>query len=463
MNLKNVTLMAAIMLFCGCQSRDSDELQIDEINDLDAILLSINQNRISPDISTLQSEDAAKVALNFYNGQIGTKASSVEVKSVIPIYGVSKDVVLYAVNLTDGYVLVSSSKDTYPIYGYAEYGEFKGKDTGTGLDVILSEYKLSDESADPSLSFNDLWSRYEQVSALPKITTRADIPSDYYDLLNQYLGDWFSNGYSVNYLYDQPDGMPDELYESFCQDAELEMGGMSQYPYMDCAIITYKTTSTRNEIYPMLSTKWDQDSPYNDSDPQRRHLGCTTIAAGQIMHFYQYPLKYPDSDIIIRWNLMPNNTSNSFLAEFLLRLKNDIGVDDYGNAKLDNLNSAIRHYGYTTEIIKHNGSRVYSELYRGRPVCMTGLKSDGGHAWVCDGFYSSIETTEYNLFIVRYEAGVPSSMIQFNRQLEYNNGPSFFHMNWGWGGTSDGYFLDNRIAVPNGDYSTDRKDILIRK
>lgn len=384
-------------------------------------------------------------------------------KSVVPIYGVSEDVVLYAVNLTDGYVFVSSSKDTYPIYGYAEYGEFNGKDTGTGLDVILSEYKLPVESSDSSLSYRDFWSRYELVSTLPKITTRADVPSDYYDLLNQYLGNWLSDGYSVNYLYDQPEGMPDELYESFCQDAELEMGGMFQYPYMNCAIITYKTTSVRNDINPMLSTKWDQGSPYNESDPQRRFLGCTTIAAGQIMRFYQYPLTYPASDIEIRWNLMPNGTSNSFLAEFLLRLKNDIRVDDYGNAKLDKLNSAIQHYGYTTEIIKHSDSKVYSELYNGRPVCMTGLKSGGGHAWVCDGFHSSVETTEYNLYIVRYEGGVPSRMMQYNQQLEYDHGPSFFHMNWGWGGTSDGYYLDNRIAVPNGDYSTDRKDILISK
>ena len=60
--------MAAILLFCGCQSSDSDELLYDVINDLDAILLSINQNRISPDIFMLQAGDAAKVALNFYNG-----------------------------------------------------------------------------------------------------------------------------------------------------------------------------------------------------------------------------------------------------------------------------------------------------------------------------------------------------------------------------------------------------------
>lgn len=92
---------------------------------------------------------------------------------------------------------------------------------------------------------------------------------------------------------------------------------------------------------------------------------------------------------------------------------------------------------------------------------MTGLKSNGGHAWVCDGYYSSDETTEYNLYVVGYEDGRPSNMMQYDQQCLYNFGPKFFHMNWGWAGTSDGYFLDNRIAVPNGDYSTDRKDILI--
>lgn len=461
MKTKNVTLLMAFLLFYGCQSKDLDKSLTQEPSDQGVILLSVNQNRISSEISTLQADDAAKVALNFYNGQVKTKVSGAEVKSVVPIYGVSEEIVLYAVNLTDGYVLVSSSKDTYPIYGYAEQGEFKGEDTGTGMDVLLSEYKLDRIPSDSSLTFRDLWRRYEQIPSLPRITTRSDISDDYYDILYQYLDDWYNEGYSVNYLHNQPEGMPDDLYESFCQDAEWEMGDMPGYPYMECAIITYKTTSTRYEVYPMLSTKWNQDTPFNDADPLGRYLGCTTVAAGQIMRYHQYPLKYPDTVISIDWNLMPNNTSNKTLSEFLFQFRSDIGVDNKGNATLSKLDNAIRHYGYSTDVIRHNSEKVCSELNQGWPVCMTGLKSNGGHAWVCDGYYSSDETTEYNLYVVGYEDGRPSNMMQYDQQCLYNFGPKFFHMNWGWAGTSDGYFLDNRIAVPNGDYSTDRKDILI--
>ncbi len=51
-----------------------------------------------------------------------------------------------------------------------------------------------------------------------------------------------------------------------------------------------------------------------------------------------------------------------------------------------------------------------TELDAGRPIQYAGIGNGGGHTWVCDGY-------------------------------DQNN---FLHMNWGWGGSSDGYFsVDN--------------------
>jgi hypothetical protein len=55
---------------------------------------------------------------------------------------------------------------------------------------------------------------------------------------------------------------------------------------------------------------------------------------------------------------------------------------------------------------------IYSELAQARPVMLGGQSTNGGHAFVCDGY----------------------------------DADDYFHINWGWGGNDDGYF---RLAVLN--------------
>lgn len=351
------------LLLLGCQAGDLAQTPKGEEHDPIETLNSVNQCRISPDVSVLDSEDAAKVAMNFTFGQTTTKASGEEVRSVVPIYGNSGEVVLYAVNLNDGYVLVSSSKDSYPVFGYSERGEFDGKETGTGMDVLMSEYKSVREQPSSTPDCRESWRRYEWISPVATTQTRSDISDDYSEIIESYLEEWYDKGYSVHYLYDKPESMPDDLYESFCQDAETEMGDMPGFPYMECAIITYKSTPTQEILEPLLSTKWNQRAPYNNSDSQERPLGCTTIAAGQIMRYHQFPSKYPETVISIDWSLMPDNTSNNTLSEFLLQLRNDIGVNDGGGATIDQVCNALRKYSYSCTVENHDSAPIYSELF----------------------------------------------------------------------------------------------------
>jgi hypothetical protein len=52
---------------------------------------------------------------------------------------------------------------------------------------------------------------------------------------------------------------------------------------------------------------------------------------------------------------------------------------------------------------------IYSELAQGRPVIYSGSKASSGHAFICDGY----------------------------------DGQGLFHINWGWDGMSNGYYLLN--------------------
>ena len=69
---------------------------------------------------------------------------------------------------------------------------------------------------------------------------------------------------------------------------------------------------------------------------------------------------------------------------------------------------------------------ISNELDQNRPVIYRGTGANGGHGWICDG---------------------------------YNN-EDLFHMNWGWGGTFDGYFEISDLH-PAGYYFNDGQMAMI--
>jgi hypothetical protein len=81
-----------------------------------------------------------------------------------------------------------------------------------------------------------------------------------------------------------------------------------------------------------------------------------------------------------------------------------------------------------------------------------------GHAWVCDGY----KTHEY---YVEYLLRVPDCSDQYYTIKEHQEDYSlfyFYHMNWGWGGTYDGWFIGENVNA-NGidrDYKYNRYDII---
>lgn len=213
---------------------------------------------------------------------------------------------------------------------------------------------------------------------------------------------------------------------------------------------------------------WNQDTPYNTDCPKFMYqgysyetlAGCAAIAAGQIMRYHKHPeyglgsVSY-ESEVYVQgqqivtnvdrdfsehnydWSLIRGNYSyngdgtKAERAE-VAKLVADVACASYMN--FDNQASATydyrvaqalkRNFGYdpSLQLIDHaNYSTtewadvLRAELEAGRPVYLSGANvttsSDNkqyttGHAFVCDGY----------------------------------NADGLFHINWGWGGTSDGYF-----------------------
>jgi len=225
----------------------------------------------------------------------------------------------------------------------------------------------------------------------------------------------------------------------------------------------------QGNINPLVQTTWAQAPYYNADCPgtgaNQAVAGCVATAMGQIMKYWNYPphgkgsFTYNDppygslsanfDTTHYYWTSMPLNVSHSnpAVASFTYDCAVGVGMAFSPSASssylltTDNAVSAesafIQYFGYDPSGIQgvyRSGytdanwtSLVLNELSHGRPLIYAGSGSQGGHAWVCDGYQAS-------------------------------NG--YFHMNWGWGGGYDGYFSLNNM-VPDGIDLNANEEVLI--
>ncbi len=203
-----------------------------------------------------------------------------------------------------------------------------------------------------------------------------------------------------------------------------------------------------NAVSPLCATTWNQNPFENEMCPldngQHAVTGCVATAMAQIMKFWNYPtqgvgnhsynephfgsLSANFGNTTYNWGAMPNNLTSSNSAVALLMSHCGISVDmNYStqgsyawvvasNSPVCAQNSYKDYFGYDPATIQGLDRPNYSdqqwismikgELDANRPLQYAGAGGGGGHTWVCDG----------------YDAN------------------DFFHMNWGWGGNSDGNF-----------------------
>lgn len=215
----------------------------------------------------------------------------------------------------------------------------------------------------------------------------------------------------------------------------------------------YKAPANKSDytaISPLIKTQWDQAEPYNDLCPidpttsERCITGCEATAMAQIINYHQYPeatiARIPAytsntrsisvaaiEPTAIDWNHMCNNYFSSYTTEeatavaTLMQLcgaalKMDYTSDGSGAYDRDAALSLKKYFGYSEDIrlldrkyFSADGwdETIYNELANDRPVLFGAQSTGGGHAFVIDGYDS-------------------------NR---------LFHVNWGWSGYCDGYFL----------------------
>lgn len=252
-------------------------------------------------------------------------------------------------------------------------------------------------------------------------------------------------GYADETNFDASNASPEFLYWIGAMSNEIE--ALQTSVVVGTAANTNKSTSAA--IEPLLrGTLWSQSTPFNNLCPKRGGLssdrcavGCVATAMSQIMYYHKWPLTGTGSNTYTTetsktklsasfanttydWDNMIDNylhgyTENQAKAVATLSYHCGISVDmDYGEESsatdLDASAALISNFNYDKDLTWMSRviptdewtAIILSELQAARPVLYCGQGTDGGHAFVCDGY----------------------------------DGNGFFHFNWGWGGMSNGYF-----------------------
>lgn len=225
-------------------------------------------------------------------------------------------------------------------------------------------------------------------------------------------------------------------------------------------------------VDPLIMTTWGQEEPYDWQCPMKNGelcvVGCVATAMAQVMYYWKYPegsdaiggyssggwwssftvdalpaTTFDYNKMLLSYCHWDYNTSTlvqdtytDAQAQEVAKLgrycgqavEMDYDPEGSGAYTWDQLD-AMLNFGFrnTAQLVQRSGSssqweaRIKTELDAGRPILYSASDpSAGGHAFICDGYNSN----------------------------------NYFHFNYGWYGTCDGWYLSTALNMyhRDGDY-----------
>lgn len=223
----------------------------------------------------------------------------------------------------------------------------------------------------------------------------------------------------------------------------------------------YLPPSLGDPVEPIITTSWGQTFPYNNKTPiiseKQSPTGCVATALTQVMYHYKWPVNptgsitYEDTSkpkntysmnfdgLTFDWGAMTRDYDEESSEEaqdavsLLMKavgygVQMTYGASSSGATDANALNAMTSYFGYSSSarMIRRESllrtewdEMLYRLLKSGNPIYYTGRDAvwlgSGGHAFICDGY----------------------------------DGEGYFHFNWGWNGSYNGWFLTSCL-VPAG-------------
>lgn len=356
-------------------------------------------------ITATQAMDVARQFMNHHRSSAAPATGNLQIQLAHEARGMGglTDYFVFNRGTDAGYVVVAGDDQVLPVWGYADSGTFDITDVPDGLRYWLGEYQRQ-----------------------------------------------------LQWLRDHPGSQPRKA-------AKVEGNG----------------------VQPLLRTNWNQCKPYNNFCPNITYTsgmlaygnhapsGCVATATAQIMNYYRWPergngshsyscrvtgdswwqnyttnLSANFSESVYDWDNMADvyyfvgDNYNTIYARShdgegavattaqqnaVARLMSDLGVAlemSYGSKGSGAMSEDVpkvlaTYFHYAKSVFLQRDyfegdwdACLRGELDKARPLYYSGQANDGGHAFVLDGYDTD----------------------------------GYFHVNWGWGGRSDGYFVSSLLS-----------------
>lgn len=228
-------------------------------------------------------------------------------------------------------------------------------------------------------------------------------------------------------------------------------------------------------IGPLVEVKWGQNYPFNSkmdsltlSDGTRLNMpvGCTVVAAAQMMSSNRHPLSAPGESASYSWNKMKLVSNYQNLKNYYLNYNPDLLVLPEKAEYVDQLADVLHHIGkcFNVFLTDHNSTgadlddvvdglkmldvdyykdarlvslnnnmgEIYAMLNNNKPLCVYGASGWSAHLWVIDGYLECARNVTVSL-----QSGYNPPYVYTRRQQG-----RMLHLNWGWHGSGDGYYVE---------------------
>jgi hypothetical protein len=299
-----------------------------------------------------------------------------------------------------GFIILSGEKKAYPLLGFS----------GSGYDISADEHFFPDPSTWPSAFKEWINSRIEEI-----IFIRQNNLTPYPETTDMWQ--------------------------------MLEKG-------------LYPELAGSKAVAPLLTTTWNQGCGYNAQCPSdsrgpcsRVYTGCVATAMAQVIRYNQHPVNGTGNQCYTtssygqlcsdfatanyNYSIMPNNSGNAEVAKLMYHCGVAVSMN-YGPYGSSAYSSSVVYamrtwFDYTNGLILSKGAYtetnwatiLRNELNSNRPVYYSG-QGTSGHAFVLDGYKET----------------------------------NHFHVNWGWGGSSNGYFYLASLNPGSMNFSSSQQGIV---
>ncbi len=351
-----------------------------------------------------------------------------------------------------GFVMVSATESVSPILSYSFDSEYN-KDVYTYVENVY-KMSLNDVKNTPNAEAAQMWNHYRNAANTRGIV--GTFVSQEVEPLTTCT--WNQGRFYNNHCPIQPDA------------------SQSQNPSLDCdAHVPAGCVATAMSMV----MDYYRYPEYGVGGISYQPIHYTVNSANEITDTNVYPRQTQNFNVKHDYNLMPNdlNAYTGEVAKLLwhtgLSVRMDYGPTGSGAQSSQALESMKNNWGYNRaaqQILRNTGNYTTSdnwiadlriELDSLRPIYYSASDDHGGHAFLLDGYqvvntinstthytyehvFDHIDTTttfdEDSTPIYTYDSIFVLVPVDSNYVYD-TTAAVHFHVNWGWGGYNNAYFL----------------------